>query len=75
MNRVQTLVNARFDSIATGHVIPVLSHEDVGVSSSAKEAIAFALLGYMTYHRIPNNVPACTGATQPVIMGKVCYAT
>jgi anhydro-N-acetylmuramic acid kinase len=40
----------------------------------AKEAAAFALLAYHTYHRRPSNIPSATGAEQPAILGQVCYA-
>lgn len=56
-----------------GEKIKVLKHEDFGISDKFKEAIAFAMLAYAAYYRIPNNVPSCTGAQQAVVMGKVCY--
>ncbi len=52
--------------------IPVITHEDVGVSSDAKEAIAFAYLAQATLEQKVNNVPEATGA-RPGILGKVCY--
>jgi anhydro-N-acetylmuramic acid kinase len=36
----------------------------------AKEAVAFALLGYLHLNRRPGNVPAATGAAGPRILGK-----
>ncbi|OGI03806.1 MAG: anhydro-N-acetylmuramic acid kinase [Candidatus Melainabacteria bacterium GWF2_37_15] len=51
----------------------VLKHEDFGISDKFKEAIAFAMLAYATYYRIPNNVPSCTGARHTVVLGKVSY--
>lgn len=48
------------------------SHE-FGVPSQAKEAVAFALLAYQTWHRLPGNIPAATGATRQVVLGKVSY--
>ena len=51
--------------------VPVLRHEDLGISSDAKEAILFALLANETLHGIPSNVPAATGAKHPVILGKL----
>jgi anhydro-N-acetylmuramic acid kinase len=52
-----------------------LSHtDDFGIPSQAKEALAFALLAYQTWHRQPSNIPSATGAKQPVILGKVSYA-
>lgn len=49
------------------------NHEDFGISNNYKEAMAFALLGYCTYYKIPNNVPSCTGAESAVVMGKITY--
>ena len=46
-------------------------HEDFGISGEAKEAIAFALLGHATLCGVPANVPAATGASRAVMLGKV----
>jgi anhydro-N-acetylmuramic acid kinase len=48
--------------------------EDFGLPVEAKEAAAFALLAWQTWHRLPGNVPAATGATRPAILGQVTYA-
>lgn len=53
--------------------IPVKTHEDFGIPNKLKEAIAFAYLGYFTIMNKPNNVPSCTGANMPVVMGKIAY--
>jgi anhydro-N-acetylmuramic acid kinase len=42
-----------------------------GIDPDAKEAIAFALLGYTTLHGWPGNVPSATGATHPVVLGSI----
>lgn len=47
--------------------------EDYGISNNFKEVMAFALLGYCTYYRIPNNLPCCTGAAKRIVMGKISY--
>lgn len=39
--------------------------DTLGVPSDAKEAFAFALIGYLSAHRLPGNVPSCTGARGP----------
>jgi anhydro-N-acetylmuramic acid kinase len=48
--------------------------EEFGLPAEAKEAAAFALLAWQTWHRLPGNVPAATGAARPAILGQVTYA-
>lgn len=57
----------------TPYQVQVLTQEDIGGNSDAKEAIAFALLAYYAMERLPNNIPLVTGASQPVVMGKICW--
>jgi anhydro-N-acetylmuramic acid kinase len=47
--------------------------DDFGLPAEAKEAAAFALLAWQTWHRLPGNVPAATGAKRPAILGQVTY--
>lgn len=54
-----------------GRSVPVCNHEALGIDSDAKEALAFALLAYLAIHGWPGNVPACTGATRPAILGEI----
>ncbi len=48
--------------------------EQFGLPAEAKEAAAFALLAWETWHRQPGNVPAATGAKRAVVLGQVTYA-
>jgi anhydro-N-acetylmuramic acid kinase len=48
--------------------------EELGLPSDAKEAIAFALLGYETLRGRPANLPAATDARHPVVLGKIVPA-
>jgi anhydro-N-acetylmuramic acid kinase len=48
--------------------------EQFGMPVEAKEAAAFALLAWQTWHRLPGNVPAATGAARAAILGQVTYA-
>jgi anhydro-N-acetylmuramic acid kinase len=47
--------------------------EEFGLPVEAKEAAAFALLAWQTWHHRAGNVPAATGATRPAILGQVTY--
>lgn len=48
--------------------------ERFGLPAEAKEAAAFALLAWQTWHHLPGNVPRATGAARPAILGQVTYA-
>lgn len=45
--------------------------DDLGLSSDAKEAVAFAVLGAAFLHGETNNLPAATGAPVATVMGKL----
>ena len=51
--------------------IPVITNEDLGLSSDAKEAVAFAILANECVHEQCNNMPSVTGAAHGVVMGKI----
>jgi anhydro-N-acetylmuramic acid kinase len=54
--------------------IKLSTTDTLGLPSQSKEAVAFALLAWLTFHRLPGNIPTATGATHPAILGKVTYA-
>jgi anhydro-N-acetylmuramic acid kinase len=54
--------------------IRMRTSDDLGLPSQSKEAVAFALLAYETWHRRPSNMPSATGAKRPAILGKISYA-
>jgi anhydro-N-acetylmuramic acid kinase len=53
--------------------LPVIFSGELGVKSEAKEALAFAVLAYESYHRRANNLPSATGAKHPAILGKLVH--
>lgn len=53
--------------------LEIKTHEDFNIPNKLKEAVAFAYLGYYAVNRNYNNVPSCTGADEPVVMGKISY--
>jgi len=48
--------------------------DDLFFPGDAKEAVAFALLGYLTLHGQPGNLPAATGADGARVLGQVTPA-
>jgi anhydro-N-acetylmuramic acid kinase len=48
--------------------------DDFGLPGEAKEAVAFAILAFQTWHRRPSNIPSATGAQHSAILGKISYA-
>ncbi len=53
--------------------VHIARSDEFGIDPDAKEAVAFAVLAYETRRRRPSNLPSATGATHPVILGKVTY--
>ncbi len=51
----------------------VITQEDMGFSSDAKEAVAFAVIGRETMNRRSGNLPSVTGAKIPVPLGSIVY--
>jgi anhydro-N-acetylmuramic acid kinase len=42
-----------------------------GLPPSSKEAYAFAVMGFLTIHGLPANVPSCKGADSSVVLGSI----
>lgn len=51
--------------------IEVYTQDEIGYSSDAKEAIAFAILGNETLHQHFSNVKSATGAMHNVVLGNI----
>jgi len=51
--------------------IPLKTTLQYGIPSQAKEAVSFAILGYLTLKGIPGNLPSATGARREVVLGKI----
>jgi len=59
------------NKVLTNRHINILTQEELGFSSEAKEAIAFAVLAYQTMKGITNNVPQITKAKKQVVLGDI----
>jgi len=49
----------------------VLSISELGIDPRAKEALAFALIGFLTLHGLPGQIPSCTGASGERLLGSL----
>jgi anhydro-N-acetylmuramic acid kinase len=69
--------NPTLVSTLSGYLTPlglrVRFSDEFGLPSEAKEAVAFAVLAYETWHRRTSNVPSATGASRAAVLGKVSY--
>ncbi|GAA5085442.1 anhydro-N-acetylmuramic acid kinase [Nocardia iowensis] len=45
--------------------------DELGLPSAAKEAAAFAVLGFLTVHGLAGSLPACTGAARATVLGSI----
>jgi anhydro-N-acetylmuramic acid kinase len=52
--------------------VKVMTSDEIGIPSDAKEAICFAVLAYQTLNCQSTNIPGVTGATHKTILGKIC---
>ncbi|GAA4211527.1 anhydro-N-acetylmuramic acid kinase [Actinocatenispora rupis] len=62
--RIAELAGCRLDSI-----------DRYGIDPDAKEAYAFALLGWLTWHGLPGALPSVTGASRAAVLGSVTPGT
>jgi anhydro-N-acetylmuramic acid kinase len=67
---LMAMLNQRLEPIGCS----LAASESFGLPAEAKEAAAFALLAWQTWHHLPGNLPAATGAARPAILGQVTYA-
>ncbi len=54
--------------------IPVMTHDDLGLSSDYKESLVFAVLGFLTWHHRVGTSREQTGARHPSILGNITPA-
>jgi anhydro-N-acetylmuramic acid kinase len=69
-----TLMKMIVDELDSLGKVTFKTSDEFGIPIAAKEAMAFALLAYQTWHRLPGNLPSATGAVRPAILGKITYA-
>jgi anhydro-N-acetylmuramic acid kinase len=45
--------------------------DELGVPAESKEAVVFALIGFLTAHGLSGAIPSCTGAARAVVLGTI----
>ncbi|WP_018414374.1 anhydro-N-acetylmuramic acid kinase [Teredinibacter turnerae] len=63
---------ARLAELLPGYALSTT--DDLGLHPDWVEAVAFAWLAMRTLNKLPGNLPAVTGADQPLILGGVYFA-
>lgn len=51
--------------------VPLVTADSLGLPAADKEAIAFAVLGFLSWHGIPATLPSATGARHASVLGSV----
>ena len=65
------LIMAQLEAALAG--IKIVESSRFGVAAEAKEAFAFAILAYETFHSRTNNLPSATGAKHSAVLGKLVH--
>ncbi|GAA3485094.1 hypothetical protein GCM10018966_096260 [Streptomyces yanii] len=51
--------------------VPLRPSDDLGLPSDAKEALVFAVLGFLTVNGLPGALPSGTGARRATLLGSI----
>ncbi len=70
MRRIRELAGSDH-AVSEDGMVWIRPIDDLGLPSDGKEAYAFALLGFLTFHGVTGTVPACTGADAATVLGSI----
>ena len=51
--------------------VPLVTADTLGIPSGDKEAVAFAVLGFLTWHGVPASLSSATGARHGSVLGSI----
>lgn len=63
-----TLLRMLREQLPEVHIRPI---DELGIPAGAKESYFIALIGFLTVHGLPGNVPTATGAKRRVMLGSL----
>jgi anhydro-N-acetylmuramic acid kinase len=70
-SRNPTLMKQLEETLAPARLFTSVTSDALGIPSEAKEALAFAILAYESWHNRPGNLPTATGARRAVVLGQI----
>ncbi|MDX6565051.1 MAG: anhydro-N-acetylmuramic acid kinase [Gaiellales bacterium] len=51
--------------------VSITTMDAYGIAEAAKEALVFALIGFLTVHGLPGSIASCTGASRATVLGSI----
>jgi anhydro-N-acetylmuramic acid kinase len=51
--------------------VPITTIDAYGIAEGAKEALVFALIGFLTVHGLAGSIASCTGASHATVLGSI----
>jgi anhydro-N-acetylmuramic acid kinase len=51
--------------------VAITTIDAYGIAEAAKEALVFALIGFLTVHGLPGSIASCTGASHASVLGSI----
>jgi anhydro-N-acetylmuramic acid kinase len=51
--------------------VSIATIDAYGIAEAAKEALVFALIGFLTVHGLPGSIASCTGASRATVLGSI----
>jgi 1,6-anhydro-N-acetylmuramate kinase len=64
-------LKANFETELNTTIKDIVMLEDIGINEDSWENAMYAMFGYLCYNNVYNFVPSCTGASRPVVGGRI----
>ena len=64
-------LKANFEEQLETKIDRIKTLDDLGIDEDSWENAMYAMFGYLCYNNVYNFVPSCTGASRPVVGGRI----